>query len=151
MRSPRLTATPELRSRGRRPQLVVPRYAHKVCTCAVPRFPPLPGGSWLPPGRPADVDFPQPKSPAADALWKSRCFMMVAGPASRTGRPAGLGLTCAPIAFTVSRLTLVASVRAAWPRSGQDLTARRMSAPYIRSSLWSFSEHAYVTAEEPSA
>src|ERR1700722_14293770 len=129
MRSPRLTATPELRSRGRRPQLVVHRSVHKVCTCAVPRFPPLPGGSWLPPGRTADVDFPQPKSPAADELWKSRCSMIVAGRTSGTGRRARLGLTCAPIAFTVSRLTLVASVGAAWPRSGQDLTARRTACP----------------------
>src|SRR3984885_11297916 len=129
MRSPRLAATPELRSRGRPPQLVVHRSVHKVCTCAVPRFPPLPGGSWLPPGRTADVDFPQPKSPAADALWKSRCSMMVAGRTSKAGRRAPLGLTCAPIAFTVSRLTPVASVGAAWPRSGQDLTARRTACP----------------------
>ena len=38
-------------------------------------------------------------------------------------------MTCAPIPFTVNRLTLVASVGAAWPRSGRVLTARRTVGP----------------------
>ncbi len=38
MRSPRLAALPERGHVNHRPQLVVHRSVHKVCTCAVPRF-----------------------------------------------------------------------------------------------------------------
>ena len=77
-----------------------------------------PSGGQLPSGGPADVDFPQPKWPAADALWKSQCSTRVARRGTclaGRGPRAGAGLTCARIPFTVNRLSHVTAAAVAGP------------------------------------
>jgi hypothetical protein len=108
-------------------------------------------------GRPADRDFPQPKSPERDALSKPRLFHDGRPGEGQPGddnlplRDGGLSLTCTGIAFTVNRLTSVAPA-AAPPVTGcaahggdcpQSLTDQKCT--------WSSSEQAYVPAEQPSA
>lgn len=88
--------------------------------CAVAALPQRPsrGVRWQTVDRSADLDFPQPKSPERDALSKPQLFHdgrpgegQPGDDNSAVARPR-LGLTCAGIAFTVNRLTSVASAAA---------------------------------------